>query len=255
MLLMDVTSEDSIYRACWIWFAEAPFHPAGYERVYFMQARLETSTDLFSPAPFDTLCSDLTLSKHEMWARLNKGKKSNIAIARREAWLIEIGHEDADIQRFHVAQTGFARDKQIGEPWPLKLLCRNASHCLAAFVHNRNGDLICWNFYVLAKPIVRLWHAGSDLTYPKSSDRGYAAAFLHWEMMLYFKQEGYETYDWGGVVLDTNSPVYSITRFKASFGGKPARHFHYWCDFGVSPRTALWRKMIRRLGNLNLRAQ
>lgn len=246
MLLIDVTPEGKTYRECLIWFAEEPFCPAGYDIVRFKEARLEVSNGLFSPEPFNTLWSDLTLSEEELRARLNREKRKKIVAARKAEWLINVGNDDADIRRFHSAQTVFAASKQIDPPVALKGLQRNAEHCLAAFVYNREMQLVCWLLYLLNKPIVRQWYGGSDLTH-LSSDRGSASALLTWEMMLYFKKEGYETYDWGGVVLDSTDPRYSITQFKLSFGGTSQRLFDYSCRFPRSRSRRLWLRLLRGL--------
>jgi lipid II:glycine glycyltransferase (peptidoglycan interpeptide bridge formation enzyme) len=50
-------------------------------------------------------------------------------------------------------------------------------------------------------------------------------------MMLYFKNAGYQTYDWGGVNLDPASGAYSITEFKVGFGGTQKTFYNYYCDF------------------------
>ena len=47
--------------------------------------------------------------------------------------------------------------------------------------------------------------------------------FLHWHEILHYRQEGIRYYDFGGVELRTDSPLYSITRFKQSFGGSVIR--------------------------------
>jgi lipid II:glycine glycyltransferase (peptidoglycan interpeptide bridge formation enzyme) len=83
--------------------------------------------------------------------------------------------------------------------------------------------------------------AGSDLDYHKS-DRGYATSLLHWHMMLYFKNAGFQTYDWGGVNLDPASSAYSITEFKVGFGGTQKTFYNYYCDF--SSRQNFFKKCV-----------
>lgn len=245
MLILDVTSKGSIDRECLIWFAETPFCPAGYDVVTFKEARAEVSTDLFSPQPFATLFSDLRSSEDELFLKLSSGKRRDVRIARNRGWSISRGQSDVQIERFHVAHSSFVGSKGIGPAPTLPVLQRNAVHCLAAFVHDKGGKIICWNFYVLDRPIVRLWYAGSDLTYDKS-DRGYAATLLHWEMMLYFKKQGFETYDWGGVLLDPTAPHYSITEFKMQFGGTLERRFEYYYRIPPSRGKRLWRRLLCR---------
>jgi len=44
--------------------------------------------------------------------------------------------------------------------------------------------------------------------------------YLHWFEFKYYRAAGILCYDLGGVELDEKSPLYSITRFKLSFGGE-----------------------------------
>jgi Acetyltransferase (GNAT) domain len=44
--------------------------------------------------------------------------------------------------------------------------------------------------------------------------------WLHWFEFGYYKERDVRYYDFGGVDLDPASPLYSITQFKASFGGE-----------------------------------
>jgi len=243
MLLLDVTQENSRGRECWVWFAESPFRPAGYEIAVFKEARLEVRHKGLQPEPFHTLWSDLTGSAEELLSKLSPGKRRDLGIARNRGWSIRYGNSADEIRGFHQAHTVFASTKDIGLPLAVSLLQRNADHCLVAFVNDSEQRLICWNCYLLDKPIARWWYAGSDLAHQKPSDRGYAATLLHWDMMLYLRSRGFQTYDWGGVVLDENDPAYPITRFKASFGGTHQQRFDYYCRFSPPIAQRLWRRL------------
>ena len=65
--------------------------------------------------------------------------------------------------------------------------------------------------------------------------------------MLHFKQEGFRTYDWGGVNLDSTSIAYSITEFKVGFGGHPRAFYNYYCDFSLNTNSP--QKLIRKIRN------
>lgn len=247
MLFLDVTPRRSIYRECLIWFAEEPFRPSGYETVVFKEARLEVTKDQFSPKPVDTLWSDLHLSEDDLWARLSSGKRRDVAIGRNRGWSFSFGNKSADIRHFHAAHSVFVLSKKLGPFLSVPVLERNAEHFLAAFVRDSSEKTICWNFYVLDKPIARLLYSGSDLSYHKP-DRGYAATVLHWNMMLHFKKEGYGTYDWGGISLDPALPhLAGITKFKAEFGGSLEKRFDYSCSFPISRWKLHWRRSVRAL--------
>jgi FemAB family len=43
---------------------------------------------------------------------------------------------------------------------------------------------------------------------------------LHWHEIDHYRQRGFGFYDFGGVVLDANSPLYSISQAKRGFGGR-----------------------------------
>ena len=116
-------------------------------------------------------------------------------------------------------------------------------------MRDATGELLCWHVYVLDPPIARVWFGGSNLGQDRA-DRGYANTLLHWEMLLHFRDEGYETYDWGGAVFDRDSPLYSITRFKLGFGGEGVRFFDYWCHFPPSGFARARRRLFRGLGKL-----
>lgn len=49
---------------------------------------------------------------------------------------------------------------------------------------------------------------------------------LHWAEILHYKHHGFEEYDFGGVIIEPSNPLYSITKFKQSFGGRLDKHFN-----------------------------
>jgi hypothetical protein len=243
MLIMDVTPDGSIRRQCWIWFAEAPFRPAGYDTVCFKEARVAVSDEQFTQSEFPTLFSDLRLPEDEMWQQIHKGKQKDIRLARNRGWTFSGGQTLADIERFHGLQTIFATTKNIGPPLPAAVLQRNAEHCYYVFGNDREGRTVCWISYVLDKPIARALFTGYDLTHDVSAI-GYGTSLMHWEMMLHFKRKEFEIYDWGGAPLDPALPVYSITRFKLRFGGTPVTLFDYVCRRRLSRSRRLWRQVL-----------
>lgn len=43
---------------------------------------------------------------------------------------------------------------------------------------------------------------------------------LHWRELLFYQEQGVHEYDFGGILIDSADPRYSITQFKKSFGGR-----------------------------------
>jgi lipid II:glycine glycyltransferase (peptidoglycan interpeptide bridge formation enzyme) len=64
---------------------------------------------------------------------------------------------------------------------------------------------------------------------------GRANRLLHWEDILYFKNQGYEIYDLGGITLDeSNKEGQAIAKFKRCFGGTLIKEYKSWIP--VSPK-------------------
>ena len=246
MLIIDTTPESSSRKQCWVWFSDKPFKPKGYNLAIFKESYSEVSSGIFKPEIFNTLWSDLTLSEDDLWKKIKKSKQRDIKIAKNRNWTISTGNSEKEIALFSESQIAFTQKKELDLPIGFYVLNKNRSNCLLACVYDAEKCLICWNFYVIAGAIVRLWMAGSNLDYHKS-DRGYATSLLHWNMMLQFKQEGFRTYDWGGVNLDSTSMAYSITEFKVGFGGHPQAFYNYYCDFSLN--TSPLQKIIRKTRN------
>ena len=49
---------------------------------------------------------------------------------------------------------------------------------------------------------------------------------LHWHNMRLYKEEGFDTYDWGGISEDQSD---GRAKFKMSFGGNIAEEYTYLC--------------------------
>ncbi len=72
------------------------------------------------------------------------------------------------------------------------------------------------------KKIVRLLHSVSK-RFSENFDRNLIAKFnkyLHYKDIIFFKNCGYEIYDWGGIAKNTDDQsLKGINKFKKSFGG------------------------------------
>ncbi len=90
---------------------------------------------------------------------------------------------------------------------------------------------VAGHFYILdpKNKIARLTLSFSKYFYNDYFKKlsSYLNRYLHWHDILYFKDKGFLTYDFGGINLDRNSDTYGITKFKLSFGGEIVKQYNY----------------------------
>jgi lipid II:glycine glycyltransferase (peptidoglycan interpeptide bridge formation enzyme) len=70
--------------------------------------------------------------------------------------------------------------------------------------------------------------------------------FLHWREICTYREEGFSTYDFGGIIVDKGN---GITQFKMSFGGNVVKEHTYLCA-GIpwigKAAQALFEKTVKR---------
>ncbi len=89
------------------------------------------------------------------------------------------------------------------------------------------GSILVYHTYLVGEKWARSLHSASLFRTIENLDSHLISSsnrLLHYEDMLYFKQQGYTTYDWGGAGLGED--VKNITEFKESFGGKEAYYYN-----------------------------
>ena len=92
---------------------------------------------------------------------------------------------------------------------------------------NKEDDILVFHSYIVDRQIkrARLLHSASKI-YSKEEvliDKAFIGRvnrFLHSEDMIYFKNEGFATYDFGGYAFETSdTALKGINKFKDNFGG------------------------------------
>lgn len=121
------------------------------------------------------------------------------------------------------------------------------NYCI--FSVDYEGKPVICHFYLLsaATAMVNLLISASCQDYNQDTDMrrsmGFANRCLHWQGMRYFKASGFQTYDWGGYVVDANDPVMQgINRFKRTFNGKLTPIYNHY-----SPLYAFIEHLRRKL--------
>jgi lipid II:glycine glycyltransferase (peptidoglycan interpeptide bridge formation enzyme) len=192
-----------------------------------------------------TLINDLTQEEEELFATF----KPNVRNEIRKHNKIEnfVYHSDFTSQKvFLDFYKTFAEAKK---------LANIRKHSIDKYGENLfyvhgdlDGYLTNMQVYLIDKNsgIVRLLHSISRLyekditikgftpeqekaSYRKKATKiGWINRYLHWYTMLYFKEKGFKTFDWGGYTNNPNSSLAGIDKFKASFGGKKIELYDYY---------------------------
>ena len=99
---------------------------------------------------------------------------------------------------------------------------------------SKGEEVLVMHSYILdpEAKIVRLDTSASHFRNAEDKEHralvGRANKFLHYYTMLHFKEQGINTYDFGGYALDTKDPgLKSINRFKDAFKGQLVEEYTY----------------------------
>ena len=163
--------------------------------------------------------SDLTKTIDDIMAGIKSNTRNEIRRAEKEGCVFEF--VDA-IEEFVPFYNAFCDSKGLNDYTSYARLKKYKHLLLTKVTHN--GQTLAMHANIL-DPVGRIGvlimscsqrlDAGVD-----KKLIGWGNRYLHFKELEYLKQEGYEVYDWSGVVTDPSSPLYSIGQFKLAFGGK-----------------------------------
>src|SRR2546428_2501796 len=208
------------------WFAERAAVPSRAERlvsyqILFNQIQEKPSAEIEKRAtvsPFTTLLIDLTSSEDALWESLRKRTRSYVKAAANLPHELAWFHADPDL-RFFEFLTNFCAQKNVWIPSRSSYTRHIDSGVISSCVVD--GEINVLHFYLVDRERARvrlLWSAraldGDATAYTARLNK-----LLHWEDLLYFKNElSMRTFDWGGVAL-TNEALSGVDEFKRGFGG------------------------------------
>ena len=188
-----------------------------------------------------TLLTDLSLSEDELMAGI-KSKTCKYEIRRNlnKDNVITKFYTSEELLENHQLLEDFKKcyeemyrlkgmNKEISLDFLKKYAAKNALIMSVAYLEN---EPIVFHSYVCDDSNVRLLHSCSDFRNEEelASLIGRSNRRLHWDDWLYFKNNGFCEYDWGGVFdYESNN---GIDQFKRSFGGK--KHDYYNAYFPKS---------------------
>ncbi len=204
-----------------------------------------------------TLISDLTKSEEELMALCQKDCKYQIRRAGREEisarFLVGDQIDEKEIKEFldffmeFWTTKGGAQETYEKYREEIETYVREGVFAITKAV--KNDRVLVYHTYIVGEDFVRSYQSASLFRQEKEEARqvSYANRYLHMQDMLYFKDAGKTTYDWGGAGL--SEEVKRITEFKESFGGSEL--YYYDCEELVGLKAQAVKGAINLIGMIS----
>lgn len=162
--------------------------------------------------------SDLTLSMEDILTKMKSNTRNEIRRAVKEGCVFEIVEEAGEFIPFY---NSFCESKGLGDFVDASRLGKYEHLLITKATHN--GQTLAMHANIL-DPEEHLGVLILSCSQRLDSDVdkkmiGWGNRFLHFKELEYLKERGYTSYDWSGVVIDPEDPLYSIGQFKLAFGG------------------------------------
>jgi len=175
-----------------------------------------------------TIENDLTLSKEEILAGFLKSNRQQIRQAEEAGVVCQFSD---DVEGFVEFFNEFARSVNIGTT-SLRRMNEMKDFIKITFAMHEGRILVAHTILMDEKnKICRAFHSASKRT-DDAFDKSLIAKAnkaLHFHDMMYFKDLGYEIYDFGGYTANTeDKALLGINNFKLSFGGKVVECTNYY---------------------------
>ncbi len=215
------------------WFARKAAFMDSFRLVAYYQFLGNQPAGSFFRQPFGTILIDLQRDPDAILAEMQASVRSQVRRAGGEGFLWETGVDPDEFARFH---TAFARDRKIAsvDAWQL----RSFGAALLLTKATREGRTLAQHAYVVDRRESRARNLFSSSGRFESSDShlvGRANRWCHWKDMLYLRELGIRTFDFGGIAIGSEARARAgINDFKMGFGGSVVREDHL-----LSPLYAL----------------
>ena len=213
-----------------IWFASELETSDMFKFTLYKQSSLTKNKLGFKRVPFYTLVINLKEDIELIFKNIKKNTRYKINRASREGIKFAI-HNDIDF--FVAYYNKFANSKGLSVLKKDKLIMLGENFIMTKAI-SKDGDIYVIHSYICDKKLkkVRLLHSASfyESDYKKVRNLiGMANRFLHFEDIKYFKENGYEEYDFGGYAYNTQDKhLQNINAFKAAFGGVLSEQSDYY---------------------------
>lgn len=201
-----------------------------------------------------TILIDLSKDDKELLSLLRKNTRYEINRAKEKdnikcVTFFEKNEEDKEkIAKYMDFYNAFAMSKNRSpiKFSDLKQFYDNKTICIRyAAKEDDESEILTMHAYIISDNTARL-HQSSSL-FRSHGDSEYrnlvarANRLLHWDDILYFKNNGTDVYDlggwYGGQILKEQL---SINQFKESFGGEKKKEYSYIIPKSIRGRIAVW---------------
>ena len=202
-----------------------------------------TDNYLIKIADFSTIHINLEQDENLIFKEFSKGTKYEIKRALKESVNFSIFKKENNITNYLNYYNEFAKAKH------LNLITLNElnyywDNLTITHVKDNQGNILSIHSYLADKKLkrVRLFHSISLFRIIDNIDKnfiGRANRFLHWQDIIYFKNNNYKLYDMGGVALNNNdTSTIGIDKFKLGFSQNIIKEYNL-----VSPLLFLLMKL------------
>ena len=228
--MIRIKGRGAVYGEVW-YQEEAPRGRCDVDIVVYRHR--ETAIASARPIPLLSLVTDLGPDEEVLLRQFAQTCRQNIRQAETKDKLQfeVIASPRGRLGEFCEFYDAFARQKSLApsdRQW-LDAVCR--AHQLSLALVHRDGEPLVWHAHLLSGKTVGLQFSASCFRNREDEYRaliGRANRWLHWQEMLWFKQQGMERYDWGGLFVDDSTPERAgINGFKRSFGGRLEHTYDY----------------------------
>lgn len=174
-----------------------------------------------------TLVTDLTQDSESILSAISKSVLKESKKAESEGITCFFNN---DVEKFIQFYNKFAGNRQLYQ-FNKKFISEYEDFNTVAYAV-KDDEILSAHFYLISKKfkVVRSFLSGSRIADQQFDKRtlGMANKFLKVEAIHYFKKNNFKTFDYGGIVLNTeNQSLKGITEYKMSFGGKVTTDISY----------------------------
>jgi hypothetical protein len=206
--------------------------PTEMMRLFYTQHELAASPTLIRRETALTVLNDLREPADRIWRKFERFTRQEIRQAERLGDRVEIiSNGPAPLHDFLSVYNAFATSKP--GVWALSRRAAERYACNSDVrVLYLDGQPAVVNMVMRDPEASRVRGIFSASRRLEAADKKNARIFghlnrlLHWRNMLLYQEQGFATYDWGGVTPDAAD---GIAKFKRSFGGQLVRENVYLC--------------------------
>lgn len=207
-----------------------------------------------------SLMTNLWEEEEELFKKIRKNFRYEIRRIEKEAITIrvfsskEMEKENALLHSFADTYNQMYADKGIKATFNLPLI--NAyikNNALLFTVAYYNQEPLVFHSYIIDGHQCRFFYSTSPFRAEKelANEIGRMNKALHWHDILWFKKNGYDIYDWGGITNPIEPD--GIDNFKLGFGGKLVTYYNivYGKNIFVNGLLSVYGKFKKNWRNHN----